>query len=225
MNEDIARKELSVCAKRLAWRGLVEGSEGNLSIRLDNERILIKPTKKEFCQIEPEDFVVVNLQGAKIAGDEEPSSEYLLHTSIYKGRKDVNSIIHTHPDLTTSLFTKLQEPLKMGKPAENALGISEVAYLPKIKPGSLTLANRGAKALEKSNAVILGGHGLVTVGENLEKAFQRTLSIEKESKWQLVGIVVDTYNLAKSIQKELANIFLQLKQLETLLAHKSSGKR
>lgn len=225
MDEIVARRELSVYAKRLAWRGFVEGAEGNLSFRLDNDTVLIKPAKKEFCMLEPEDFVRVDLEGRKVSGQENPSSEYSLHINIYKHRGDANSVIHTHPDFVTALFSVLKEPLTMGMPAEASLGVSRIGYLEKTIPGSAMLAKKGAEALGKANAVILKDHGIIAIGKNIDEAFRLTIAIEKAAKWKLIGAVAETLNTVKRLDTQLTEILYHLKKNETYSIRRTSNTK
>lgn len=99
-NEEIYKLRELVCSsgKKLQSTGLVSGTWGNISHRINNDYMVITPSGKDYSILTPEDMVVVNIYDMKYTGDLKPSGESSLHAIIYKNRKEVNAIIHMHSD-------------------------------------------------------------------------------------------------------------------------------
>ena len=89
---------LRVC--RLVYdKGWVAMNDGNVSIRLDDDRILCTPTAISKGFVQPEDLIVCDMAGAKVEGSREGTSEIAMHITIYSHRPDVRSIVHAHPPI------------------------------------------------------------------------------------------------------------------------------
>ncbi len=172
--------DLAKIGQYLASMGYVEGREGNLSERVGNGA-LIKATNVFMAFATPEDFSYIDLEGNLIYG-KPPSSEFRLHTTIYKNVKNVNFIVHTHPVYTLALSQRYSFiPIVI---TEGKLYFSkEVPVLPLIEPGTQELADKVTSYIQKGyEAVVLKDHGLVSVGETLDVAVMRTISVEKSAK-------------------------------------------
>ncbi|MCS7228325.1 MAG: class II aldolase/adducin family protein [Endomicrobia bacterium] len=175
------RKEIIDWCKYLAEREFMIATDGNISVRLDNRRLLITPKGKDKRTLHPQDLVIMDINGNKVEGMLEPSGEWRLHTTIYTVRDDVNAVVHTHPVYTTALSVagiSLLEPVL----PEVVITIDGV---PLVEYGLLyteDLANKLKKYLYNYNAFMLKNHGLVTIGENLNTAVFATLKVEHLSK-------------------------------------------
>ncbi len=173
-------QDLAKMGRYLASLGYVEGREGNLSERTDSG-ILIKATNVFLSEATPEDFSLIDYEGKLLYG-KQPSSEYRMHVTVYKRAKGVNFIVHTHPVYTLSIARKYKNvPIVL---TEGKLYFTkEVPVLPLIEPGTQELADAVASYIEKGyEAVVLKDHGLVSVGETLDVAVMRTVSVEKSAK-------------------------------------------
>ena len=93
---DNEKRTLVEACKRMYSSGLTVGSWGNISMRIPNNRIIITPSGSNYMRINIDDFVIMDLNGNKIEGRLNPSSERLMHFQIYRKRNDVNAIVHTH---------------------------------------------------------------------------------------------------------------------------------
>ena len=108
------RRELTRFGKMLHSMGFVAATDGNLSVRLDEDRVLVTPTCFSKGMMRPEDMVVVDLHGKKLSGTYNPSSEIVMHLTIYRMRPDVGAVVHAHPCTATgfaSAGSALDEPL------------------------------------------------------------------------------------------------------------------
>ncbi|NPA70923.1 MAG: class II aldolase/adducin family protein [Crenarchaeota archaeon] len=152
---------------------------GNASVRLDEETILITPSGMPKHMIKPANIVKMKLDGT-VQGPGKPSSEWRMHVEIYKTRDDVRAVLHVHSPHVIALYEagyKLDIDIVELK-AYVGPTIPEVGYL---TPGSQELAEAVARALRPRNvnAVILRGHGIVTVGSNIFEALNRAEVIDQ----------------------------------------------
>ncbi len=163
---------------RLAYlRGLTDLMGGNVSARLGGDEILITPTSTPKTLIKPNSLVKMRLDGTVLSGGR-PSSEWRMHLGIYRVRDDVRVVLHTHPPNVIALSQLGLKPDFSLTEAASYLG--EVAEVPLLKPGSEELAEAVARAIRPRGvtAVILKGHGLVTVGSTPHEALNRAEVLE-----------------------------------------------
>lgn len=168
-----------VC-RRLYERALVAGRDGNVSVRVGLDRVLVTPSGMSKADVRERDLVEVALDGAPVrrsGGARPPSSEILLHLATYRARPDVRAVVHAHPPAATG-FAVAHEALDHGALAEMAYTVGRVPLVPYAMPGSRALAERVARVLETHDAALLANHGAVTVGRTLEAAHQRMESLE-----------------------------------------------
>ena len=170
------RKLIWVC-HYLDKLGYVAGSEGNISIRRENE-IYIKASGVYLAEAKEGDFVKVDLSG-KWEGKKRPSIELPMHLAIYKVRKEVNAIIHSHPPYTTALSV-LDIPIELITEEARMYLSDGVRVIGYREPGSQALAKDVENAVKRGvNLLILRGHGVVALGGSIEEALERTIAIER----------------------------------------------
>ena len=99
--EEQIRAEIVEAGRRMYARGYIASNDGNISCRLDGERLVTTPRSVSKGFMTPDMMVVVDYQGKKVAGDREASSELPMHLEIYRNRPDVNAVVHAHPPLAT----------------------------------------------------------------------------------------------------------------------------
>lgn len=164
---------------RLCWdRGLTESTGGNMSVRADDNTIYITPTfiVKHFLKVE--DMVRLSLDGEKLEGEKEPSSERKMHLLIYRERADVKAIFHAHPPYVTT-FAVSGEKIPINVLPEAVLLVRDIAYLPYKTPGTQEFANVFTSELKKGKDVfVLQNHGVTVVGKNIEEAYARLETLE-----------------------------------------------
>ncbi|MBO8160027.1 MAG: class II aldolase/adducin family protein [Thermosipho sp. (in: Bacteria)] len=170
---------------------LVKGTWGNVSIK-EGDLIYITPSGIPYDKLTKDDISVVDINGTHISGLK-PSSELPTHIEIYKARKDVNAIVHTHPvfSTTVSLITSFIPPLV--EDAVMILGprinVSEYAL-----PGTVKLAQNVVNALGENHAVILKNHGLITVGSDIREALTASLVCEKTAEIFLYALNIGNFS-------------------------------
>src|ERR1700674_3413352 len=111
------RREMVLFGQMLHQRGYVAATDGNLSVRVDDERIIVTPTGMSKSRLRTSDMVVVDLEGRKLAGSRNVSSEIAMHLLIYRLRPDVQGVVHAHPPTATGFAASgydLNRPLGWG---------------------------------------------------------------------------------------------------------------
>lgn len=176
------RESIIKATRELDRRGLVSGSSGNVSLRLPveggQERYLITPAGITYDQLEEDGLVLVDGELEPLGADLVPSTESLLHLGIYRGRPDVNAIVHTHSlYASVAAVTSTHIPpvvdemvVYIGGPIE----VAEYGF-----PGTSELANAGVEALGDRRAVLLRNHGMCTVAPSLKEAMRIAMLVER----------------------------------------------
>ena len=150
----------------LAWqKGFTEANGGNISVRLPDNLIMSTPTLESKRDLQDDDMVISNLQGKKIFGKREVSSEIKSHIAIYKLNPDAFSVIHTHPPYTCSFACTNKLPFSNITP-ESVLWTGKIALLPFALPGSEELSDLIMKLSAGMKVILMMNHGLLTWGES-----------------------------------------------------------
>jgi L-fuculose-phosphate aldolase len=177
-----ARKAVVEAGREIFERKLTVGTWGNVSVRAEEKnRCVITPSGMDYMKREPEDMVVVDLEGNVIEGKWKPSTELAMHCEIYKRREDVNAIVHAHP-VFSSILSVLKEDLPPIIEDMVMLIGERVRVTEYTLPGGKELALKAAEALGKNNAVILANHGSVCVGSDVKKALTACEVLEKSAQ-------------------------------------------
>lgn len=157
------RDEIVRFGKLLHQTGLVAATDGNLSVRLDDGNILCTPTVMSKGLMEPEDLVVVDRDGHKIAGSRDVSSEIAMHLLIYRNRKDVGAVVHAHPPTATG-YAAAGIPLDRALCSEIIVTLGSVPLANYETPGTPELAQALAPLVAEHDAILMANHGVVTCG-------------------------------------------------------------
>ena len=181
MDESSQRNALVQAGRRLRAAGLVLATEGNLSTRLGEDRILVSPAGRRKDELDAGDLVVVSLaeddRESRPSG--RPSSDLAIHRAIYEARGELRAIAHAHPPaaLALTLAGELPDPSSL---PETALLLPRLPFVPFAPPGSERLAAAIASAFGSPDdiaglpgAVLLERHGAVAVGETIDEAVDR----------------------------------------------------
>jgi L-fuculose-phosphate aldolase len=174
---------------------LVVGTWGNISARVPGEDLVaITPSGVDYESIEPQDIVVLDLNGDVVDGTKKPSIEYHLHLAVYRARADVNAIVHTHSEYCTAMAIA-RKPIPGA--AEDCVQIvgGDVRVSEYKLPGSSELGEAAVEALKDRNAAILANHGCIAAARDLKEAMKVAAVVEKSAKAtifaQLLGGVVE----------------------------------
>jgi L-fuculose-phosphate aldolase len=172
-------------AQRMSEKGFVVGTAGNISVRIKEsegrELMAITPTSRYYDTIGVDDIAVVDFDGKHVEGEFSPSVEIMLHIGVYKARKKVNAVIHSHPVLSSAFAVAGMEipPIIEDQVTYLGGGIKVAEY---ALSGSLDLVKNALAALGPRNAVILANHGAVCVGKDMREAFTNLQMLEKTAK-------------------------------------------
>jgi L-fuculose-phosphate aldolase len=183
---------------------LVSGTSGNISAKVPGtDTFLIKTSGIRMEALKPDKLVLVNFQGRKIKGKLNISLETPMHAAIYRTRKDVQAVAHTHAPTATAFGIAKTEILPLQIEMFMLLP-NGVPIIPFKAPGSKALAEAVQKKIAKYDAVILENHGIVTVGSTIEAACSLNEMVEECAKIQFLVMMLtgrDTINLAELKKK------------------------
>lgn len=201
--KDIGER-IAKAGKELHSHGLVKGTSGNISARVPGtETFLIKPSGARMGFLKPEELVLVDFQGKKVKGELNVSLETPMHAAIYKARRDVQAVVHTHPPTATAFGIAKMEVLPLQIEMFMLLP-NGVPFVPFKAPGSKALAESVQQKIVNCDAVILENHGIVTVGSSVEAACDLNEMVEEAAKIQFLVTTLagkDAVNLAGLKQK------------------------
>jgi L-fuculose-phosphate aldolase len=158
-------------------KGFIASSEGNVSIRLEPDLILITPKGVHKGFLRPEHLVVTDLDGKTISGTFQPSSEISLHLAAYRERLDVQAVIHAHP--TTAIACTLAG-LSLAESAlpEVITALGSIPTAPYITPGTPEVGTIIRPFIRHFDAIMLARHGSVTLGVNPQEAYSKLEMLE-----------------------------------------------
>jgi len=179
--EETHRLEICVAGRWMYERGLICACEGNLSVRLDDDRILTTPTCMNKGMLEPGDLVVTDLEGRQLEGERKVSSELAMHLLFYKMRPDLNAICHAHPTTATG-FAVAGRGLDQALLPEVIVAFGQVPLVKYATPGTPQLSAAIEPYVPHYDALLLANHGAVTCGPDLLTAFYRMETVEQFAK-------------------------------------------
>ena len=186
MDQAQATAAILAAGRRLGARGLISAAEGNLSIRLDAERLLITAAGRRKDELEPDDLVVLPsgrpAPESRSASGLAPSSDLAIHLAIHAARADIGAVAHAHLPASMGLTLAGEVPDPVALP-ETALLLPRLPLVAYGEMGSTELAGRIAAALTQGpeplpRAILLERHGAVAVGEDIDTAIDRLELIE-----------------------------------------------
>lgn len=183
-------QELPHYGKLLMGKEYVAGPGGNISLRI-GEAAYMSPSGYALDVAEPDQYVPVDIAtGDYKEGELRPTSEVSFHLAIYRRRPDVNAIIHSHPPYSTGLVSAGHKMKPMTP--DYVAYLDHVEAIDYIVPTSEALAEAVAEGLADCNCLVMGNHGIITVGTHLKEAFYRTDILEQSAKMQFVSLVSGT---------------------------------
>ncbi|MDM0009713.1 class II aldolase/adducin family protein [Variovorax sp. J22G73] len=169
------REALASAYQRLARLGLNNGSAGNISCRF-GEDVLISPTGADGDSISPEAFVHIAM-GGEARGPGVPSSEWSMHTAIYRAYPQAQAVVHTHADACVALSCQ-RKPIPAFHYMLAGFGGDDVRCAEYATFGTDALAQSAVDALEGRNACLLANHGMICHAPALDKAVANAAKLE-----------------------------------------------
>ena len=184
MTREYEQRELLATSCHILYRLGLSDYLGHPSVRLDAERVLIKPKHSPKVRgmhtMRAEDMLVINLSGKLVEGDNEPPSERFIHTEIYRARPDVTSVVHTHQPMATLLGI-------VGLPILPLLHVESLVVAQQPVPifacaeliVSVAQGQAVARALGDHRVCHLQGHGIVSVAQSVQEATLGAIHLER----------------------------------------------
>jgi L-fuculose-phosphate aldolase len=176
-SEDEHRREICTAGRWIHQRAFVASTDGNISVRLDSRRVLTSPTGISKGLMSPDDLVITDFKGRKLAGRREPSSELAMHLLIYHRRPDVHAVCHAHPPIATA-YAAAGLPLNKALLSELVISLGCIPIARYGTPGTPELSDALEPLVEHYDAILLANHGVVTCGADLLTAFFRMETAE-----------------------------------------------
>ncbi|MCX4353453.1 MAG: class II aldolase/adducin family protein [Lachnospiraceae bacterium] len=206
MNREKYREILLAYTKKAYENKLFAGTSGNLSIYDDeNDCIYITPSSIPYENMECEDMVVITMDGTVLEGKHQPSSEWKLHANIYKERKEIKAVVHTHSPYATA-FAVANMPIPMIL-VEMLPSIGDAVQVAGFAlPGDEKVGIEAVKALEGRKGCLLKNHGAVAIGEEIESAYITAVYIEDAAR---IYYLASTVGKVGEIPEEQLEIFRQ----------------
>jgi len=206
--ETQARHDLAQFGKKLHEAGHVAATDGNLSVRLDDGRILATPTGMSKGMMRPEDMVIVDLEGQKCCGERNPSSELGMHLLIYRTRPDINAVVHAHPVTATGFAAagmSLEEPLV----SEIVISLGAVPLAKYGTPGTPELCDALSPFVPDYDAILMANHGVVTYGPDLLNAYMKMETVEHFAR---IALVTHQLGRQQLLTKEVVDKLLDCRE-------------
>jgi L-fuculose-phosphate aldolase len=171
------RRELVRFGRWLSRLGFVPGTSGNLSVRIDGERLLVTPTGASKYLLRPADMAIVDLNGRHLTGKRKPTSELGMHLSVYRLRDDVSAVIHAHPPVATA-FACAGRGLDEMLCQEAAMTLGPVPLAGYATTGTEEVAASLEPLIPDHQAILMANHGAVSYGPTLLDAFLKMETVE-----------------------------------------------
>ena len=184
--ESRLRADIVEVGRRMYARGYTASNDGNISVRLGADRLVMTP--KSVCKgfMTPDMMCVTDLEGAKLQGDRNPSSEMLMHLEVYRQRPDVQAVVHAHPPIATG-FAVAGIPLDRAVLAEVLTTLGSIPIAEYATPSTSELPEAVRKYIRAHDGMLLANHGAVTCGADVLAAYYKMETIEHFAKISLVA--------------------------------------
>lgn len=213
------RDEICQVCHLLYERGYVVSNDGNVSLRVETDKILITPSGVGKGRMTPEMLVLCDLEGNILEGDRYPSSESKMHRMVYQERKDVMSVVHAHPPISTA-FAICRRPLKERYLAEMVISLGEIPVTEFAMLSTDEVPESVRPFVHDHDAVLLANHGSLAWGPSLWSAFDRLEVVEQTAK---IYHYVDRIGGGVEITEEQAETLRSMTGYYQKLAGKKDG--
>src|ERR1700704_158676 len=193
-NEASLRADIVEVGRRMYARGYTASNDGNISVRFGSNRLVVEP--QSVCKgfMTPDMMCVTDLDGRKISGDRDPSSEMLMHLEVYRQRPDVHAVVHAHPPTATG-FAVAGIPLDKAVLAEVLTTLGSIPIAEYATPSTQELPEAVRKYIKAHDGMLLANHGALTVGADLFGAYYKMETIEHFAQISLVARTLGRENV------------------------------
>jgi L-fuculose-phosphate aldolase len=179
-NELQLRQELVRIGKLLHTEGFVAGTDGNISCRLGDDRILITPSGGPKGMLDPDELVILDKGGSQLTGTGAPSSEYKMHLTIYNYDHNAMAVVHAHPPVTTA-FSAAGKYFHADILPEGIIVLDNLAWIEYATPSTDDLPALMEPYLPGSDIFVLKQHGVTASGKSLEEAYLKIETCEHQA--------------------------------------------
>ena len=192
--EEQLRAEICEVGRRVYARGYVASNDGNISARLDDQHLLATPKNVSKGFMTPDMMVVTDMQGRKVAGHRDASTELKMHLAVYEMRPDIRAVVHAHPPLSTG-FAVAGVPLNKSSLAEIIFSLGSVPIAEYATPSTQELPDAVKKYITAHDGLLLANHGALTAGQDLMNAYFKMETMEHFAQITLVARQLGGENL------------------------------
>src|ERR671913_429858 len=189
-----ARADIVEVGRRLWERGYVASNDGNISVRLDETHLMTTPKSVSKGFMTPDMMVVTDLEGKKISGQRDPSSELKMHLEVYRNRPDARAVVHAHPPTATG-FAVAGIPLDRAVLAEVITTLGSIPIAEYATPSTQELPNAVRKYIKAHDGLLLANHGALALAGDVMSAYYRMETIEHFARISLVARTLGRENL------------------------------
>jgi L-fuculose-phosphate aldolase len=184
--EEQIRADIVECGRRLWTRGYVASNDGNITVRLDDARLVATPKGVSKGFMTPDMMVVTDLEGRKLAGERDASSELKMHLEVYRQRPDVRAVVHAHPPTATG-FAVAGIPLDRAVLAEVITTLGSIPIAEYATPSTEELPAAVRRYIRAHDGLLLANHGALAVAGDVFSAYYRMETIEHFARISLVA--------------------------------------
>jgi L-fuculose-phosphate aldolase len=194
ITESTRRADIVEVGRRMYARGYTASNDGNISVRLGTDCLLMTP--KSVCKgfMTPDMMCITDLEGRKLRGERDPSSEMLMHLEVYRQRPDVQAVVHAHPPIATG-FAVAGIPLNRAVLAEVLTTLGSIPIAEYATPSTKELPEAVRKYVKAHDGMLLANHGALTLGADLFAAYYKMETIEHFAKISLVARLLGNENV------------------------------
>ena len=192
--EEQARADIVEVGRRLWERGYVASNDGNISVRLDDSRLITTPKNVSKGFMTPDMMVITDLDGRKISGERDPSSELKMHLEVYRNRPDAGAVVHAHPPTATG-FAVAGIALDRAVLAEVITTLGSIPIAEYATPSTEELPAAVRKYVKAHDGLLLANHGALALAGDVMSAYYRMETIEHFAKISLVARTLGRENL------------------------------
>jgi len=185
-DESQTRLDIVEVGRRLWMQGFVASNDGNISVRLGPDRLLTTPKSVSKGFMSPEMMVVTDMDGVKVRGEREASSELKMHLEVYRQRPDIGAVVHAHPATATG-FAVAGVPLTRAVLAEVITTLGGIPIADYATPSTAELPAAIREYIKAHDGLLLANHGALAVAKDLFTAYYRMETIEHFAKISLVA--------------------------------------
>jgi L-fuculose-phosphate aldolase len=176
-SETQLRADIVEIGRRLYARGYTASNDGNISVRLDGGRLLMTPTGVCKGFMDPQMMCITDLDGRKLSGERNPSSEIQMHLEVYRQRPEIQAVVHAHPPIATA-FAVAGIALDRAVLAEVVTTLGSVPIAEYATPSTKELPEAVRKYVKAHDGMLLANHGALTLGTDLFSAYFKMETIE-----------------------------------------------